>query len=506
MEQFRNKRHIYFGFFGFVVLLFLHFPSHNNSGDAWSYAADAKFGNELFSPHHLLYTGTLYLLKLCTGYENTLALGMMLNAVFAMLCCIVLFQILKIITDNPLRALLLTAMSAFSFGFWRFATENENYIIPIFFSLLGSFFFVKSYVKQTFSSKYVLLSGIFATIACLYHQIHIFWFIGLLAGWVWIDGKTSIKRGLVFASTFVVAPLAYFLVIALYLHQSLTVYNITHFVLHDYYAGGAGSHLDFNNFLLGGINFIRTFFQVHGQIGVIVGNNKLWLVPGLLALGMILFSTLLIIRGTFKKLSNLNIITKTHILIFILQLAFAVYNIGNAEFMAMLPVLLAILVAKADWVPVKSIAFTATSLFIWNFSYGIYPNNRLHFNADIQVAQFIVDHPKDKFIAALPAIVLNQYYYQKGYLPDNVWPAPEYYQEHAPIFQLKAKIDSALSKGGNVYTDCTGRPEIMSRESMLKGEIVFFKSYNLKDTVTVFETEAGKHVIFKIDRKTIPDL
>ena len=505
MEQFRNKRLIYFGFFSFILILYLLFLSRNNSGDAWSYAADAKFGNELFSPHHLLYTATLYILKLCTGYENTLALGMILNAVFAMLCCIVLFQILKIISNNPLRALILTAMAAFSFGFWRFATENENYIIPIFFSLMGSFFFVKSYVKQIFSSKYIIWSGIFATIACLYHQIHIFWFIGLLVGWVWMDDKPSLKRGLLFASTFLIAPLTYFLVIVFYLHQSLTFYSITHFVLHDYYTGGAGNYIGFNNFLLGSISFIRAFFQVHGQIGVMVLNNRLWLIPGFLAILLLVIATMLVFRN--RKNHNANeimpgpdIVYKTHLLIFILQLAFAVYNIGNAEFMAMLPVLLAILIVKADWVPVKSLVFISISLFIWNFSYGIYPNNRLHFNADNRVTQFIIDHPKDKFIAAQPAIVLNQYYYQKGYLPNNVWPAPEYYQVHAPVSQLKARIDSALSKGGNVYTDCNGRSQITSRESMLKGESDFFKSYNLKDTVAVFETEAGKHVIFKVNR------
>lgn len=498
MKQF--KRLIYFSFFSIVFLLYLFFPSHNNSGDAWNYAAVAKYGNELFSPHHLLYTATLYILKICTGYQNILALGMVMNAVFAILGCIVLFQILKIISNNPLRALILTALTAFSFGFWRFATENENYIIPIFFSLLGSFFFVKSYVRQAFSAKYILLSGFFATIACLYHQIHIFWFIGLLAGWVWIDGKTGIKRGLVFTSAFVLAPLVYFLVIIFYLHQSLSFYNITHFVFHDYYTGDAGNHLGVNNFLLGGINFIRTFFQVHGQMEVMVANNKLWLVPGFLALGMVSFSILLVLKGTFKRVSNLNIVTKTHILIFILQLAFAVYNVGNAEFMAMLPVLLVIVIAKADWLPLKSIAFTAGALFIWNFSYGIYPNNQLHFNADAQVTRFIIEHPKDQFIAAQPPVILNRYYYEKGNWPENVWPGPDYYQLHAPVNQLKSKIDSALSNGGNVYTDCTGRPEITNRESMLIGKPDFFKSYNLKDTIAVFETGAGKHVIFRVKR------
>ncbi len=395
-------------------------------------------------------------------------------------------------------------MAAFSFGFWRFATENENYIIPIFFSLLGSLFFVKSYIRGIYSYKYIILNGIFATIACLYHQIHLFWFIGLFFGWIMIDGAYNPKRGIVFASTFIIAPIAYLLVIAFYLGQSLSVFNISHFVFHDYYTGAAGNHIGLNNFLLGGINLFRTFFQVHGQIWVMISNNKLWLIPGILTLGPILYAVVFIFKGKElpipKKsgLATLNIIVKTHSLILILQLAFAIYNIGNAEFMVMLPVLAVILLAKANWIPIKSLAVTAASLLIWNFSYGIYPNNQLHFNADDQVTQFIIDHPNDKFIAAEPAIILNQYYYQKGHWPENVWPAPEYYQLHSPVSELKAKVDSNLSNGGNVYTDCTGRPEIMNRASLLSTNMDFFKGYNLKDTVAVFETDAGKHSIFRL--------
>jgi len=348
----------------------------------------------------------------------------------------------------------------------------------------------------------IILSGFFATIACLYHQIHIFWFIGLLAGWVWIDGQLNLRRGLIFVLTFVIAPVAYFAVIVFYLHQSLTIYNILHFVLHDYYTGAAGNHVGMNNFLLGGINFIRTFYQAHGQIAVMVKNNKLWLFPGILALGLFLYAVVCISRGkdltTFKKLSNLDVVVKAHILIFILQLLFAVYNIGNAEFMVMLPALLAIILAKAGWFPAKLFALMAVSLLIWNFSYGIYPNNQLHFNADDKVTQFIIDHPNDKFIAAEPAEVLNQYYYQKGHWPVNVWPGPKYFQLHAPLAELASKIDSTLKRGGNVYTDCEGRPLVMSRETYQ--EEMFFTFGPTMEPISSYETEAGKHIIFKLSK------
>jgi len=431
----------------------------------------------------------------------------MLNAVFGCLCCIVLLRILIMLSNNLLKSVLLMLIAAFSFGFWRFATENENYIIPIFFSLLGSLFFVSSYAKGLYSYKNIILSGIFATMGCLYHQIHIFWFLGLFFGWIMIDGAFHLKRGIVFAAGFIIAPFAYLLVISMDLGQSLSMYNISHFVLHDYYTGAAGNHIGLNNCLLGGINLFRTFFQVHGQIWVMISNNKLWLIPGILTLGSILYAVVFIFKEkdlSIPKKSGLptqNVTMKAHLLIFILQLLFAIYNIGNAEFMVMLPVLAVIILAKADWIPVKSLAFTAASLFIWNFCFGIYPNHQLHFNADDQVTQFIIRHPEDKFIAAEPAIILNQYYYQKDHWPLNVWPAPEYYQLHAPVDELIAKIDSTLSNGGNIYTDCTERPELMNRASLLGANMDFFKGYDLKDTVAVFETDGGRHCISKIKKQ-----
>ena len=392
-------------------------------------------------------------------------------------------------------------MAAFSFGFWRFATENENYIFPILFSLLGSYYFIKSYAQKKYDLKYILASGLFATIACLYHQIHIFWFIGLFFGWIWIDKTSGLKRGILFAGTFIIAPVIYFLVILFYLHQNLSWFSVTRFVFHDYYIGAAGNTFGFNNVLLGAINFIRTFFQVHGQMLVMISRHKIWLLPGVIAIGFMIRA--IIDLTTFKKLSNLkgpkmNIIVKIHLLILLLQLAFAVYNIGNAEFMIMIPALLAIILVGMKRIPMSSLAFIAVAMLIWNFTYGIYPNNSLHFNADAQVTAFVIEHPKDKFIASEPAIILNQYYYQEGHWPENVWPGPDYYKLHGPVSELKTKIDSALKSGGNIYTDCTGRPEVMSRGSMLFSSKDFFKPYNLKNTVATFETDAGKHVIVKI--------
>jgi hypothetical protein len=515
-ERHRYKIVLYFGIFLFLYILF---PSHNNSGDAWSMAADAKFGHELFSPHHLLYTINLYLLAHLVKTSVILELGILMNAVAGWFCLIVLYQVLNLLSQNHRRVLYLMAIAALSFGFWRYTTENEVYIIPVLFSLLGSYFYIKAIIKRNYSTGFALLSGLFATMACLYHQIHIFWFIGLAIGWLLFPAKNRVINCILFSLTFSLAAIAYLVVIRAYLHLPITIYNILHFTFHDYYTGAAGNKIGASNFILGIINFVRTFIQVHGQIYEMVSKNVFWLMPAIISAFLFFCAIILIFRDRKKFINDsvakqkkifvrklslqpsannqpLTYIFHTHLLVFLLQLAFAVYNIGNAEFMVMLPVLLVIILAASNQLPTKSLALSALGLLIWNFCYGIYPDNKLHFNADDKVTQFIIEHPKDIFIVAEPAIVFNQYYYREGHWPQNAWAGPEYYPFHAPLKELVTRIDSVIINKGVIYSDCQGRPVLKNRASMLMDNDDFF-FYQKPKQVARFKTDAGDHIIYK---------
>ena len=244
---------------------------------------------------------------------------------------------------------------------------------------------------------------------------------------------------------------------------------------------------------------------MHGQIAMMVKNHLFWVIPGVITIILCVAAVAFLIRkaknGTaIGRWSNQDGIIKTHILIFVLQLVFAAYSVGNAEFMVMLPALLAIIIAKTDWIPVKPLVVFAIALFIWNFSYGIYPNNRMHFNADEKVANFMIDHPNDRFIVAQPEIVSNQFYYKVGHWPKNLWLSLATYQERGLTLVLKSQVDSFLTAGGVIYTDYTGFPRMMNRATMLYDNQDFFKGYNLKDTVVVFDTDAGKHCIMKMTK------
>jgi len=46
----------------FIAFFYLFFPTNNSSLDAYYYAGNVKFVDNLFSPHHLLYNAFLYII------------------------------------------------------------------------------------------------------------------------------------------------------------------------------------------------------------------------------------------------------------------------------------------------------------------------------------------------------------------------------------------------------------------------------------------------------------
>ena len=164
-------------------VIYLLLPNINHLGDSYGYGASVKYGVDLFQPHHLLYTWINYLSYNCIcRFVSIDALRFMqaLNAVGAICCLFVLRKIVLIQTGDLNKANWLSIFVGCSFGVMRFAVEAEVYIFPIFFSLLSSILFVK-YVVEKQSSYLPFLSGIMATLSCLFHQIHLFWGIGVLS-------------------------------------------------------------------------------------------------------------------------------------------------------------------------------------------------------------------------------------------------------------------------------------------------------------------------------------
>lgn len=506
-----NIKIINLAFWPGLLLLFILFPTQTHSVDAWGYAGDIKYGRNLFYPHHLLYNATGFSLKNILNslgfYPDVMRMLIFINGVFAWLAMIVLYNIVRKFNNSVIKSLALVAVAAFSFGIWRFATENETYILPIFFSLLASYFFIdftfesKDYKQKAYCR--VFLSGLFAAVACLYHQIHVFWWLGLWGTVFFMTFRQNIWFWLVFTLPLILVPLTYILVLNLNLKQEITLTNLWYFVMHDFYSGAVGGKLGIKHLLLGLVNLFRSFVQIHGSFSVVLKKSILYIIPALFALIAFIYGFIIFWRNRL----NVKIIFKpvffAHLVIFILQWLFAVYNVGNAEFMAMLPVLLVIMLSAECPVPQKGLLAVALALMIWNFSFGIWPNHKYRFAADEELANIVIADSTSTFILVERGIVATKYQYIKGKLPGNTLANPAFYASRPDKnIDLKTKLDSLLDQKLNVFTDCTGRPPLLNRAAILDNvtDAKFFENYKLIPDDS-FQTIAGKHILYKVSYK-----
>ncbi|MEL6194233.1 MAG: hypothetical protein AAFR66_19390, partial [Bacteroidota bacterium] len=322
---------------GGFLLLYLLLPTQNSTIDAWAYAAEIKQGGQLFHPHHLLFNGFHYLLIHVLPFSvSTLAWLKVVNAIAAYFSLRMLTGILRISLPLEKEVFSWCFLVGSSFAVMRFATEAETYMIPILFSLAASYAYLKYLFKQNL--LLLILAGALCAIACLFHQIQVGWLIGLSLGAIILQPK----KGWVIILPFFLIPVVYLLVWTS-LDSSETFFQ---FINRDFYSGTASFSIGIHNFLLTGINFIRSFIQVHGIIPFFLKQSP-WAYGSILGILMIGIWTLRkgfpISRSAFS--SHVKSFKLIHLGIFLIQLLLAFLSAGNAEFMVMLPFLLAIWLA-----------------------------------------------------------------------------------------------------------------------------------------------------------------
>ena len=126
--------------------------------------------------------------------------------------------------------------------------------------------------------------------------------------------------------------------------------SVLNFIIHDVDAGLVQVIPDINNLKFTLINGLRTIFQVHGNMLILWKN---WIMVSLIGFSGIVF----VVFGVLRSLMNLSSpptvdlnkvkftkalsqrLQNPFFIAFVLQLAFAFYSVGNAEFMVMLPIL-----------------------------------------------------------------------------------------------------------------------------------------------------------------------
>lgn len=476
-----------------VFIVFILFPTHNSSLDAYLYAADVKYNQELFSPHHLLYNAFIFLVYHPFRFfgVDVLLFSKIINATFSVLGLYVLYKILELLKISRKEKIIYTLIVAFSFSFWRYSTENETYIIPIFFSLLASYYYL-NYLNY-FKPIFIIISGLSAAIACLFHQIHFFWWLGLVIG-LMIHIK-KLKPILLYIFPAITVPLAYVLVLVVFKEQEISIRNLSEFVFHDFYTGVAKTEFGWHNFFFIFLNSIRTFFEVHPVIGLLIKQNYLFVIPLLVMFLLLLKSLKYGIQKNFifKRGKINNPFVTAHLIILILQFLFAFYAVGNIEFMVIIPSLLVLTLMVKYQINFKILTLFAITLFIWNFSYAIYPNNHYRYYNDEVLLDFISEHPNAVFLVK-NSDLLNKFYYRTGI--DN-------YKNIVLADDIKSPKDlqKLFNNNVNIYTDIIDKPTIFNRNKVISANTLKINFIDFKrEKILTYEGLYGTSTLYKMSR------
>jgi hypothetical protein len=464
----------------FFTSLYVLLPTQNSGIDAYGYAALVKYNVNLFLSHHLLYNAFLWILYMAFGsFSDVLPFMILLNGVAGGASLLILFLILKELKSENSNIFWAIFLVASSFGFFRFCTENETYVFPILISLLSTL----SFLKFQSSSKPVLLfiSGILAALACLFHQIHFWWWFAFVVSFVI---HKQYKNILYFLSTALIVPLIYIFV-AFFYFDIQNLGELMAFVFADYLEGRATASIGFKNILLFVINLIRTFVQVHGNLILLFQYSFIFILMAFLSVIMMVWGIIMSVKQFKIKLINHPLKTIALIAIFF-HLIFALVSFGNAEFMAMIPFLIVILYANFDFYIIRGIIL---GFAIWNISLALIPNHFFDFEGNTKLASLY--KKENIYIFENKPLIENIHFYKTGEDP-----AVNMYKitTNTPFL-----VDSVLKKNEKIYTDIFNK-QILNRQAITSDKSLKSK---LLDTFLIsksdsFSTDFETKYIYRI--------
>jgi hypothetical protein len=463
---------------GLLTAICLALPTHNATSDAWYYAACSRWGQELWQPHHLAYNAIGWLWLRLVGASGAAPAGLlaltwlqMLNALAAGASLLVLGRLLwRAGTPTAsIPAWLLLVGS--SFGMLRFATENETYIQPLLLALLASLAWARAEYAAPVRRRWLLLAGLLAALACLVHQLMVWWWLGLLLGLRPWRGRAHLAAAVCYALPALVVPVAYALAA-----PAAGVGNTLRFALHAYLTGAARGELGSKALVLTAISLVRTAVQVHGSMQPLLLRWPLLLGSvGLASLALAGYSLLgwRRVRALPPPASEnpARAVRRTHALIGVLHLGFATQAAGNAEFMVMLPALAAVALAGGlllPW-PSQRVAALGTALLSWNLAFGLVPAHLLDYTGvGAALRARIAAEPGAWLVLRDPNLVRNQLQYFTGQVASPPRIKGLAGQDSAAFRKWLA---SRLAAGDTVYTDALGGYRPLDRARLTQGDL-----------------------------------
>jgi hypothetical protein len=437
------------------TIIYMCLPTHNSGIDGYAYASSIRWGVDLIWPHHLLYSPLGRGIYLLMPFIEPLILMKLVNAFIAGSSLFVLQRILNRLQINNSSYFVL--FTAACFGFMRFATENETYIIPIFFSLLGSAFYLKYIHSQKKSS--LIFSGFLFGIGVLFHQIHAMWYLGFICAFWFSSPRVNWKSQLLFVFS------GGFLILSIYIlvffqDKISSDKTFFQFLLSDVYAGRVQTGININNFIMTPISFIRTFIQVHGYMWKMFTDNPVLFVLPLTLLTVVFIGIKTIVKHS-KFQTTKNALFSTAIFIaFLMQLGFAFYSVGNAEFMAMLPFLIILWIACKVNITTKPILYISVAMLFWNLVFGLAPARFLELDPSNQILQMVETNPKDIWVLNDPQKIENMANYKGNSTLERIILREDELQNYP-------EMQKGEDGGRNIFTDILGSNTGVNRQSLL---------------------------------------
>lgn len=468
---------------GFAIIL-ISLINNNSETDAYAYAISVKTGQNIISPHHILNCFPAHFLFLLVKFigisPNALLILKLINAVSAGVCIYFLGKILKLLKSKKILEFLIFAGSCY--GFMRFATEGETYIIPIMFSIVATYFFILFY--QNSKTVYLLISGLIFAISILFHQIHIFWFAGFALALLIEYYKKNFSRILIFAFPCLA------LVFTIYFFASLNANSsFINFVFHDYITGKANIFVGLNHFKMLPVSLARTFVQIHGYMFFIFKKYNFLIGVTLISACFTAFFIYKFLKSLKYHKTEKTVLQRAVLVSFVLQFLFAFYSVSNAEFMVMLPFLVIIWVDLKYDFNKKYLLFFSSFLLMWNLCFGLIP---LHF-ADIDGSKNLLSKVKNEtWIFYNPQKMENmgEYYY-----------GPNSIKNFSRLDSLEVLLKDKNTK--YILTDHFNENEGLNRRKLLLKKDKFYNKFNSFERMKVdsFYSSFGKKYIFKVNLK-----
>lgn len=469
----------YLAVIGFAIL-YLLFLSNNPTSDSFSYAYSSVHGEELLRPHHLLYCWicrVIYSLFAFTNIEP-ITIFQIFNAVMASATLLVLRRIIKRVNRDERFIFSAIVFCGSCFGFMRFATDNEAYILPLFFSLLAVYY-LQTFLQENNILRLLKMS-LSIVVACLCHQLSILvylsLFIGLLLNKRW-------KYILYFILVSLIIPIVYAICCFAETNQ-FSLNALYTFVLHDYIQGYAQSPDVKQVLLLSCISLIRTFLQVHGNLlgimnyslGIFIFSLALFFV----FLGLGIASFVKIKKSTLSLYDQKRFVIILW-LILILSFLFAAFSNGNAEFMIVIPFIL-IMLYSHYFSNQKSILYFGLAMLVWNTCFALYPQRFLKLNCNEKVVELMKTRSDATFVVIDKPAIENLYLYK-------------YSSENLPKIFHAQRYTPETESSQIIITDVIGAESPLSRSSLLNTYELDFKDCEKDSLIFKFESLGLKREI-----------